>query len=453
MDPVTTSLAELHDRLSSLADGEVADYIPQLASADPRTFGLALVSMSGNRYHAGDTDDLFSIQSVSKPFVYALAVSELGPAAVARRVGAEPSGEAFNAISLEQGTGRPANPMVNAGAIVTTSLVPAADARDRFERIRACLSAFAGRSLDVDEDVYRSEAATGDRNRALAYLMRGAGSLAGDVDETVRTYFRQCSIRVGVADLAVMAATLANGGVNPVTGDRVIAEPVAVRALAVMATCGMYDSAGEWLLRVGLPAKSGVSGGLIACSPARFGIAVHSPPLDRAGNPVRGVVALTELSERFALHLMHQPGRHIATVTEVTTALDHPSYRARTPAQRAVLDREGHRVVIIRAQGALEFTETEHLLHALRQSEPSPPGWIVLDLDRVTRIALGSATMLGAVLADLVAAGHEIAIAAREPLLDPIGDGPAPWTAFVSRDEAVAWGEDRLLATTTEPTG
>ncbi|MGW1991692.1 glutaminase A [Embleya sp. NPDC001921] len=447
MDPVTASMIEIHDRLSSLTDGEVADYIPQLASADPGTFGLALVSMSGNCYLAGDTDEPFSIQSVSKPFVYALALSELGPAEVARRVGAEPSGEAFNAISLEPGTGRPANPMVNAGAIVTTSLVPAADPEDRFERIRACLSAFAGRPLDVDEDVYHSEVDTGDRNRALAYLMRGAGSLSGDVDETVRTYFRQCSIRVRVADLAVMAATLADGGVNPVTGDRVIAESVAVRTLAVMATCGMYDTAGEWLLRVGLPAKSGVSGGLIACSPARFGIAVHSPPLDRAGNPVRGVVALTELSERFALHLMHQPGRHAATVTDVTTALDHPSHRARTPAQRATLDREGHRIVIIRAQGILEFTETEHLLHALREYTPPAPGWIVLDLDRVTRMAVGSAAMLDATLADLASSGHEIAIAAREPLLDPIGDDgdPAPWIPFRSRAEAVAWSEDRLL--------
>ncbi|MGC0419973.1 glutaminase [Embleya sp. AB8] len=450
MDPVTRSLVEIRDRLAAVADGEVADYIPQLASADPRTFGMALVSMSGNCYRAGDTDDLFSIQSVSKPFVYALALSELGPAEVARRVGAEPSGEAFNAISLEPGTGRPANPMVNAGAIVTTSLVPAAGPEDRFERIRACLSAFAGRSLDVDEEVYRSEADTGDRNRALAYLMRGAGSLAGDVDETVRTYFRQCSIRVRVADLAVMAATLANGGVNPVTGDRVIAEPVAVRALSVMATCGMYDTAGEWLLRVGLPAKSGVSGGLIACSPARFGIAVHSPPLDRAGNPVRGVVALTELSERFGLHLMHQPGRHTATVTDVTTALDHPSYRARTPAQRAELDREGHRIVVIRAQGTLEFTETEHLLHALRESTPPVPGWIVLDLDRVTAISVGPAAMLGAALADLAAAGHEVAIAAREPLLDPIGDN-VPWIPFRSREEAIAWCEDRLMATATRP--
>nr|WP_245599990.1 glutaminase A [Embleya scabrispora] len=450
---MNASLAEIHDRLGAIADGEVADYIPQLASADPRTFGLALVSMSGHCYSAGDIDEPFSIQSVSKPFVYALALSELGPAEVSRRVGAEPSGEAFNAISLEPGTGRPANPMVNAGAIVTTSLVPAADPRDRFERILACLSAFAGRSLDVDEDVYRSEVETGDRNRALAYLMRGAGSLSGDVDETVRTYFRQCSIRVRVADLAVMAATLANGGVNPVTGDRVIAEPVAVRALAVMATCGMYDTAGEWLLRVGLPAKSGVSGGLIACSPARFGIAVHSPPLDRAGNPVRGVVALTELSQRFALHLMHQPGRHIATVTEVTTALDQPSFRARTPGERAVLDREGHHIVVIRAQGVLEFTETEHLLHALRESVPDAPGWIVLDLDRVTRIAVGPATMLGSALAGLASTGHELAIAAREPLLDPVAD-PAPWTPFRSRAEAVAWCEDRLLATTAaQPSG
>lgn len=179
-DVVTDALVELQRRLATLDEGEVASYIPQLATADPATFGIALTSMGGNHYWSGGVDMPFTLQSVSKPFVYALVLAELGLDEVTRWVGAEPSGEAYNAISLEPGTGRPANAMINAGAIVTTALVPGADEEERFERILDCLGRFAGRRLDVDERVHASESETGDRNRALSYLMRGAGSLPGD---------------------------------------------------------------------------------------------------------------------------------------------------------------------------------------------------------------------------------------------------------------------------------
>ena len=263
-DPIVRALEEIREELAAVPGGEVATYIPQLSAADPSWFGLALTSLEGHCYAAGDADVAFTVQSVSKPFVLALALRDLGPEAVADRVGAEPSGEAFNAISLEPGSGRPENPMVNAGAIVTSSLVPATGPEERFERIRACLSAFAGRALEVDDAVFASERATGDRNRALAYLMRNAGSLTGDIDDVLDVYFRQCSLLVTAADLATMAATLANGGVNPVTGEEVVDRSVTAHVLTVMATCGMYDYAGEWLLRVGLPAKSGVSGRSVA---------------------------------------------------------------------------------------------------------------------------------------------------------------------------------------------
>jgi glutaminase len=452
MEPVTDALEEICRRLAGVADGAVADYIPQLALADAEAFGLALVSMDGHRYQAGDAHTPFTIQSVSKPFVYALALADLGPDAVAARVGAEPSGEAFNAISLEPGTGRPANPMVNAGAIVATSLVRGVDAGERFERIRACLSAFAGRALDVDEEVYASEAATGDRNRALAYLMRAAGALDGDVGEEVDTYFRQCSVRVTACDLALMAATLAHGGANPVTGEQVVTEDVATRVMAVMATCGMYDRAGTWLLDVGLPAKSGVAGGLIAVSPARFGIAVYSPPLDEAGNPVRGVRALTEVSRRFGLHMMRPAGRHAVTVTEATTggkAGAAWSERARGPEENARLAAEGHRIVLVAAQGGLEFTETEQILHAVDVRVPEQPGWIVLDLTRVTAIAQGSAMMLGAALAAFARQGHHIVIAAQRDFPAPVPDTPS-WHTFPDRGAALAWSEDQLLGETAD---
>ncbi|MFF3390992.1 glutaminase A [Streptomyces sp. NPDC002669] len=422
MDPVTDSLNEVHRRLSGLRDGQVADYIPQLATADPDDFGIALVSMAGHTYRAGKTDNPFTVQSVSKPFVYALALGDLGPDEVLRRVGVEPSGNPFNAISLEQGTGRPANPMINAGAIATTALVRADGPAERFRRILACLSAFAGRSLDVDEDVYASEAATGDRNRALAYLMHSAGSLGADPEETADTYFRQCSVRVTVVDLAVMAATLANGGRNPVTGVRAVAEPDAVRVLAVMATCGMYDGAGEWLLDVGLPAKSGVSGGLIAASPARFGVAVHSPPLDRSGNPVRAVAALGEMSERFGLHIMHGPGLRATTVTG---------------AER--FEHDGRTIGVVSAQGILEFTEFEALVHAVREVTPATPGWMIVDLTAVTGVLPGPAAGLAAVLDDLVDRGHRTVVAAQETFVEAGEGRPRTWEMFRTREEALAW--------------
>ncbi|MER8046630.1 glutaminase A [Streptomyces sp. NPDC094032] len=422
MDPVTDSLNEIHRRFAALRDGRVADYIPQLALADPDDFGIALVSMSGHTYRAGRTDSAFTIQSVSKPFVYALALSDLGARETLRHVGVEPSGNAFNAISLEPGTGRPANPMINAGAIATTALVRADGPAERFARVLDCLSAFAGRPLDVDEEVYASEAATGDHNRALAYLMRSAGSLRTDPAEAADTYFRQCAVRVTAVDLAVMAATLANGGRNPVTGVRVVAEPDAVRTLAVMATCGMYDAAGQWLLDVGLPAKSGVSGGLIAASPARFGIAVHSPPLDPSGNPVRAVAALGEMSERFDLHIMHNSGLHAATVTG---------------AER--VERDGRTIGVVTAQGSLEFTETEALLYALQGLTPPTPGRLVLDLTAVSTVLPGPATALVAVLADLVERGHRVAVAAQLVFEEAGETRPRTWEVFDSREDALEW--------------
>ncbi|MGY3337277.1 glutaminase [Streptomyces filamentosus] len=422
MDPVTDSLNEVHRRLRGLRDGKVADHIPQLAKADPDDFGIALVSMAGHTYRAGRTDRPFSIQSVSKPFVYALALGDLGPEEVLRRVDVEPSGNPFNAISLEPGTGRPANPMINAGAIATTAMVRADGPAERFRRILDCLSAFAGRVLDVDEEVYASEAATGDRNRALAYLMHSAGSLRADPEETADTYFRQCSVRVTAVDLAVMAATLANGGRNPVTGVQVVPEPHVVRTLSVMATCGMYDGAGAWLLNVGLPAKSGVSGGLIAASPARFGVAVHSPPLDGAGNPVRAVAALGMMSERFGLHIMHGPGLRAATVTGARR-LEH-----------------GDRTIgVVTAQGILEFTEFEALVQAVREVTPPVPGWMILDLTAVTGVLPGPAAGLASVLGDLAARGHRTAVAAQETFVEATEGRPRTWEVFRTREEAVAW--------------
>ncbi|WP_329126420.1 glutaminase A [Streptomyces sp. NBC_01465] len=383
---VTDSLAELHERFAPLREGSLADYIPQLALADPEAFGIALVSMEGHCYQAGTAQTPFTVQSVSKPFVYALALSCLGLDEVTRWVGTEPSGDAFNAISLEPRTGRPANAMINAGAIATTGLVSGATQKERFGHILDCLSRFAGRPLDVDEAVYASEAKTGDRNRALAFLMSSAGSLPGDPAEVVDTYFQQCSVRVTTADLAVMTATLANGGVNPVNGDTVVAEEVAVQVLSVMASCGMYDASGDWLLHVGLPAKSGVSGGLVAAGPGRFGVAVFSPLLDVHGNSVRGVAALRDLSERYGLHLMRRPVQFSPTLTRATA--------------------DGDRELRLVARGFLDFTAVERLLHGLAPGAPEPGGRLVLDLTAVTGVDPFAARLLRAALARAERGGH-----------------------------------------------
>ena len=339
LNPIPDLLDAMHDGLSTLTEGEVATYIPELAHADPKSFGIAVATLDGHVYESGDTTERFTIQSVAKPFVYALALADRGLDEMITHVGVEPSGDAFNAIRLEPETGRPPNPMVNAGAIITSTFVDGATAEARSKRIAGGLSAFAGRDLDHDERIYESEWETGDRNRALAYLMRNAGALTADVDETLMVYFRQCAVRVTARDLAVMAATLANSGVNPASGRRVVDPDTAVHVLTVMATCGMYDFAGEWLLRVGLPAKSGISGGISAALPAQFGIGLYSPLLDARGNSVRGIAACEELSARFGLHLMRPPTRGDAVGLRLRYGAGEPilcgAFAARTrPADR-----------------------------------------------------------------------------------------------------------------------
>lgn len=442
-DAVTDSLQKLRATFLAVREGQPADYIPQLTHADPDAFGLALVSMDGHRYSAGEAETPFTLQSVSKPFVYALALSVLGLDEVSRWVGAEPSGDAFNAISLEPGTGRPANAMVNAGAIVTTALIPDTPGEPAFDRILHCLGSFAGRELDVDEEVFDSESMTGDRNRALAYLIRSTGTMPVDPVLAVDRYFRQCAVRVTAVDLATMAATLAYGGVNPVTGEKVVSDEVAARVLAVMATCGMYDGSGEWLLRVGLPAKSGVSGGLIAVGPARFGLATYSPRLDATGTSVRGHAALGALSERYGLHLMLNPALPGSTVALVTTAGDLPS--APSSEHERVLHEQ---VGVVVAQGSIDFTAAERVLYALDESGPGG-GSVVLDLHDVTSVDSVGLAMLHTGLARLAADGRRAAVVDPRDLLgapDAVRQGTGQdLPRYATREDAVE-GCARALA-------
>jgi glutaminase len=283
-------------------DGKVADYIPELALADPNWFGIAVASADGRVVEVGDSKKQFTIQSISKAFVYGLALEARGREAVLARVGVEPSGDPFNSIVLHEESNRPFNPMVNAGAIATADLIPGEAITDRSKRLLGMIKRYVGHDLFMDTAVFTSERSTGHRNRAIAHLMLNFGMIGPRVDETLELYFQQCSVLVSCRDLAVMGATLANGGVNPLTSERAVPAEYVRDILSLMLTCGMYDFSGEWAYRVGLPAKSGVGGGILAVIPGRGAIAVFSPPLDARGNSVRGLKVCEDLSQRFGLH-------------------------------------------------------------------------------------------------------------------------------------------------------
>ena len=291
------------DSLANYYESGRGHYKPELAGEVRDQFGICIVRTNGEVYQAGDHDLLFALQSISKVFVYGLALADHGRDYVLEHVGVEPSGDAFNSIIFDERNNRPYNPMVNAGALVTTDLVRGKDSAEKFERILGALRIYAGNpSLGVDEDTFEAEMRTADWNRATAYLMRSQGMIAGNVEEILALYLRQCSVQVTCRELAVMAATLANGCVNPITGERALPLRHVREVLSVMHTCGMYDAAGQWAFDIGVPAKSGVSGGILVVVPGKGGMGVFSPGLDTHGNSVRGIRVCHEISERLGLH-------------------------------------------------------------------------------------------------------------------------------------------------------
>lgn len=303
--------ARIHDVLTDAYahaekhhEGVVADYIPILARATPEAFGLCIADVDGDLHEIGDTRTLFSIQSISKAFVYALVCEQLGHERVLDVVGVNNTGLAFNSVvAIEQNDGHPMNPMVNAGAIATTALMPGSTSAEQWDAVISGLSQFAGRPLCVDDEVYESEAATNQRNRAIAQLLESYGRIERDPAELVDVYTRQCAVSVNARDLAVMAATLADGGVNPLTGERVVSADVCRDTLSVLAANGLYEASGEWLFEIGLPGKSGVSGGLVTVAPGKGGVGSYAPRLDPAGNSVRGQIATAYLSRALGLNV------------------------------------------------------------------------------------------------------------------------------------------------------
>lgn len=283
-------------------EGALADYIPELAKTSPERFGIAVATSTGKLYEVGDSRFEFTIQSISKAFTYCLAIEVMGREAVQKRVGVEPSGDAFNAIEFDPHTRRPYNPMVNAGAITVVGLLYEALGEGSLAFIMERFERAAGRPLTIDDAVYRSETATGHRNRAIAHLLLSAGVLSEPIDPVIDLYFKQCSIKVTTADLAIMGATLANIGENPFSSDQAFDVRAVRDTQAVMLSCGMYDYSGNWTYDIGIPAKSGVGGGIVGVVNRQLGIGAFSPRLDLKGNSVRGVGAISTLAEELGLH-------------------------------------------------------------------------------------------------------------------------------------------------------
>jgi glutaminase len=294
---------EAYVKYKDLKEGKNANYIKALAEVDPKLFAISVVDRDGNVYEYGDTKAEVSIQSISKVFTLALVMDEKGDNFIAKKIGVNATGLPFNSIiAIEQHKGSPSNPFVNAGAIATTSWVKAKDSTERWMKILANMSNFAGRELHVNKAVYRSEVYDNKRNQAIAKLLDAYGRMGSEPLEATTVYTKQCSVNVSSHDLAVMSATIANHGVNPITKVKVINAKYTPKIMAVMATAGLYDNAGEWLYKTGLPAKSGVGGGIIAIVPGSFGIAVVSPPLDKYGNSVRAQKAIAYIVKKLGLN-------------------------------------------------------------------------------------------------------------------------------------------------------
>jgi glutaminase len=434
-------LSSVHAAHASNRAGSRASHLP----ADGRgreAFGICLATGDGYLYEVGDTRVDFPIQSISKPFTYGLALADRGIEAVDAKIDVEPSGDAYNEISLDPVTGRPRNPMINSGAIAAASLVAGATEEDRHERTRAVFSRWAGRELELDERLFATDYAAAHVHRAIGHLLRASGVIEGDPDPAVELYFRLCALQVDCRDLALMAATLANGGQHPRTGEHALGAELVERVLSVMTTCGMYDAAGEWVADVGLPAKSGVGGGVMAVLPGQIGIAVFSPLLDAHGNSVRGVDACRQISRELELHFLHVTRARRSAVRVATDVRARPSSRRRTPAEHELLAERGGRARVYELQGDLLFAGAEAVVRELSGVAPEADA-IVLDVNRVNEIADVARRLLQDSRARLDRYGCAVALVDADRALPRVEEAGSP--VFTDQDEAIAWAEDLVI--------
>jgi glutaminase len=376
LKPIVQGMLEhVMERSDNNDDGALSDAIPALQEVDPRPFALAVTTIDGEQYCAGDSDVSFTIQSISKPFVYALALESIGSAEVLNHVDVEPSGDAFSELSLMPETGRPFNPMINAGAIAAHALVPG-DTEERVDHILDLFSRLAGRRLTMNSQIYRSEREHADRNLGIAHMLRARGVIESDPESVVDGYIQQCSIEVTARDLSMMSATLANGGLHPVSGERILSPAVVRQTMSVMLSCGMYDIAGDWITRIGVPAKSGISGGVTGALPGQLGITAFSPRLGPNGSSVRGFRVFYELSQELSLHLL-----------DAAPATDDIVIHSREGQ-----DANGKPWRVLQVLGAITFPGAERILRELSDlsdefTELSPENArLVVDLSSTLRI-------------------------------------------------------------------
>jgi glutaminase len=448
LPPLQRFLTACHTDFASDHSGEVAHYIPELSKANPDHFGISLATLDGHVYEVGDTSEPFTIQSMSKPFVFALALDTLGAERVESVIGVEPSGDPFNSIRLNA-ENHPFNPMVNAGAIACSGLIREAKGDGAFEYIRCALGRFAGRDLKMDEAVFASESTTGDRNRAIGYLLRNSTVIRQDVGAVLEVYFRQCSVLVTARDIAIMAATLANRGVNPVTGEQVMTPYAISRTLSVMTSSGMYDYAGEWIYRVGIPAKSGVGGGILAALPARLGLGSYSPRLDSHGNSVRGIKVCEALSAHYDLHMLNRSDDSRNSIIADYNIGKSASRRSRRPHERKILFAHHHDVRVLELVGTLSFSNVDYVSRQLA-GRPRPQ-FVIFDLRRVAALTPAGARLLAEGFRELAA--HHVTV-----ILSGIRRSSAEWKTLAERagdlsnvrnfyllDTAIEWAEDQIV--------
>ena len=446
--PLLRFLDRCHVDFANEIGGTVADYIPELGKADPAHFGISLATLDGHVYEVGDTRIPFTIQSMSKPFVFALALDTLGAVRVEGAIGVEPSGDPFNSIRLNADN-HPFNAMVNAGAITCSGLIREAKGDGAFEYIRDALSRFAGRKLDVDETVFSSETVSGDRNRAIAYLLRTSHVLSENVDAVLETYFRQCAVLVTARDTAVMAATLANRGINPVTGEQVMTPYAISRTLSVMTSSGMYDFAGEWIYRVGIPAKSGVGGGILAALPARLGLGSYSPKLDSHGNSVRGIKVCEALSRHYDLHMLNRSDDARNSVIADYDIGKNPSRRSRRPHERKILTTHHREVRVIELVGTLSLSSIDYVSRQLA-GRPRPQ-FVIFDLRRVTSVTRAGGRLVAEEFLELATHGVTVVLSGIKRD-SPEWKTVSEWTGGISNvrdfyllDTAIEWAEDQVV--------
>jgi glutaminase len=446
--PLRRFLDNCHADFAGETGGAVADYIPELGKADPDHFGISLATLDGHVYEVGDSRIPFTIQSMSKAFVFALALDTLGASRVESAIGVEPSGDPFNSIRLNA-ENHPFNAMVNAGAIACSGLIHEAKGDGAFEYIRQALGRFAGRDLDIDEAVYASESATGDRNRAIGYLLRNADVIKDNVNEVLEVYFRQCSVLVTARDAAIMAATLANRGLNPVTGEQVMTPYAISRTLSVMTSSGMYDYAGAWIYRVGIPAKSGVGGGILAALPARLGLGSYSPRLDHHGNSVRGIKVCEALSAHYDLHMLNRSDDSRNSIIADYNIGSSASRRSRRPQEQKILAAHHQDVRIIELVGTLTFSNVDYIS---RQLGAGPrPQLLIFDLRRVASMTRAGARLLAEGFRELAEFNVTVILSGikrHSPEWKTIGE----WVEGITNlrnyhllDDAIEWAEDQIV--------